>query len=47
MPEFFRGWKRKFGVVTLVMAYVSAVGWVRSITKWDSIYVNSTRFKSR
>ena len=30
MREFFRGWKRKLGVVTLVMACVLTAGWVRS-----------------
>lgn len=36
MMEFFRGWKRKVGVVTLVMACVLAAGWVRSrsIEEW-------------
>ena len=30
MREFFRGWRRKIGVVTLVMACVFMMGWVRS-----------------
>ena len=30
MREFFRGWKRKLGVVSLVMACVFMAGWVRS-----------------
>jgi len=30
MREFFHGWRRKIGVVTLVMACVLMVGWVRS-----------------
>jgi len=30
MGEFFRGWKRKVGVVTLLMACVFAGGWLRS-----------------
>src|SRR5580698_5128736 len=36
MREFFRGWKRKVGVVTLLMACVLTVGWMRSwtITDW-------------
>jgi len=29
MGEFFRGWRRKVGVVTLAMALVFMVGWVR------------------
>ena len=31
MREFFGGWKRKVGVVTLVMACVCALGWIWSI----------------
>jgi hypothetical protein len=30
MKSFFRGWRRKLGVVTLVMALVLMGGWVRS-----------------
>jgi hypothetical protein len=30
MREVFRGWRRKVGAVTLVMACVFAVGWLRS-----------------
>ena len=30
MGDFFRGWRRKAGLVTLVMACVLAVGWMRS-----------------
>ena len=32
MKEFFRGWRRKVGVVTLVMACVFMAGWMRSLT---------------
>jgi hypothetical protein len=35
MREFFRGWRRKVGCVTLVMACVFAVAWVRSFFIWD------------
>ena len=35
MGEYFRGWKRKIGVATLVMACVFAAGWVRSIFVHD------------
>lgn len=37
MYEFLRGWKRKVGVVTLVLACVFAAGWVRSDTYSDTI----------
>ena len=30
MGEFFRGWKRKTGMLTLVLACVFMAGWVRS-----------------
>jgi hypothetical protein len=35
MREFFRGWRRKIGVLTLLMACVFAAGWVRSFTVTD------------
>ncbi|WP_029246751.1 hypothetical protein [Schlesneria paludicola] len=37
MREFFRGWKRKLGVVTLVMACMLAILWVRSLCVWDGL----------
>ena len=30
MGEFFRGWRRKAGLVTLAMACLLATGWMRS-----------------
>jgi len=33
MGEFFNGWRRKTGVVTLVMACVLLAGWVRTINR--------------
>jgi len=35
MGEFFKGWRRKTGVVTLVMACVFMSAWVRSQTTID------------
>ena len=35
MGEFFRGWRRKIGVVTLMMALVLMGGWVRSMSVED------------
>ena len=35
MREFFNGWKRKLGVVTLLTACAFAAGWVRSLTIGD------------
>jgi len=39
MGEFLRGWKRKIGVLTLVMACVFAAGWVRSLSFEDTLDV--------
>ena len=36
MGEFFEGWRRKIGVVMLLMALVFVGGWVRSLTIQDS-----------
>ena len=35
MREFFTGWRRKVGVMTLMMALVFEVGWVRSLNIID------------
>lgn len=37
MGEFFKPWRRRCGVVTLVMAYVFATGWVRSLSFFEGI----------
>ena len=37
MGEFFRGWKRKVGVVTLILACAFAGLWVRSLYYQDQI----------
>ena len=39
MREYFRGWKRKMGVMTLVPACVLAVAWFRSLTDYDMAIV--------
>ena len=39
MREFFSGWKRKTGCLTLLMACVLAAGWVRSLTTEDSTLI--------
>jgi len=36
MSEFFKAWKKKIGCVTLLMALVFIVGWVRSHEYMDS-----------
>lgn len=35
MDEFFSGWRRKTGCVTLVLACVFATGWIRSLSTTD------------
>jgi len=35
MGEFFKGWRRKMGCITLVMACMFIVGWVRSYFYMD------------
>jgi len=37
LTRFFHGWRRRIGVVTLVMALVFMVGWVRSLDISDEI----------
>ena len=37
MRDFFRGWRRKIGVVTLVMACLFLLGWVRSLTHFEGV----------
>lgn len=37
MREFFRGWKTKTGVLTLVLASVLMAGWVRSRSRADTV----------
>jgi hypothetical protein len=41
MREFFRGWRRKIGVMTLVVACVFMAGWVRSCTTEDDFESDS------
>ena len=37
MSEFFRPWRRKIGCVTLLLACLFAVGWVRSLSQCDEL----------
>lgn len=39
MKEFFHGWRRKAGLVTLVMALILAVAWMRSYFFNDEVLV--------
>ena len=49
MREFFRGWKRRVGVVTLLMACGFMAGWVRSgmVDDWIMININANRVRFR
>ena len=40
MSDFFKGWRRKIGCVTLVMALVAMAGWVRSLLRQDIVSIN-------
>ena len=37
MGEFFKGWRQKLGLLTLLMACVAMGGWVRSFSVMDEI----------
>lgn len=43
MKEFFDGWRRKAGIVTLAMALVSAGIWVRGTVVTDQFYVGDSK----
>ena len=43
MGEFFKPWRRKMGVLTLVMAVLSATVWVRSLSIQDVFRVSLKR----
>ena len=40
MPTYFKPLRRKIGVVTLVMACVLMAGWVRSLSRCDTLFLN-------
>ena len=40
MKELFRGWRRKFGMVTLVIACVLTAGWIRSVQSCDYLEIH-------
>jgi len=41
MGDFLHGWRRKSGVVTLVMAALLTGGWIRSLERSDIVAVNA------
>lgn len=41
MGEFFKGWRRKAGLVTLAMACLLFVAWMRSLTTKDDCFAFS------
>ena len=45
MGEFFKGWRRKAGVVTLAMALLPAIGWMRSYIVEDRLAFTSGDFR--
>ena len=44
MGEFFSGWRRKVGIVTLLMALVAMAGWVRGRTSFDYFGIHHDAF---
>lgn len=44
MREFFRGWRRKVGVGTLLMACVVMGGWMRSVKTFDCFRLIQNRW---
>ena len=45
MQEFFKGWKRKVGCVTLVFVCAFTISWVRSLYRVDRFYLGATAAK--
>lgn len=43
MYTFFHGWRRKAGVVTLMMALASMAAWIKSGTAGDVVHVSTPR----
>ena len=44
MVEFFKGWRRKIGCVTLLMALVFMAGWLRNYFIRDSVQYSNGAF---
>jgi len=44
MGDFFHGWRRKAGCVTLVMAMIFASGWTRSLSAIDTFRISTIRY---
>lgn len=45
MRDFFKGWRRKIGVATLVMACVFTAGWIRSFAISDFLRMDCPKFR--
>src|SRR4051794_20138993 len=39
--DYFKPWRRKIGVLTLVITCVFMTGWMRSFATWDGIQIPS------
>lgn len=46
MREFLRGWRRRIGVLALVLACAFMGGWVRSYSEDDGFYFAGARLES-
>ena len=45
MGDFFKGWRRKVGLLTLLMACVFMGGWVRSQDRFDALDICGETFR--
>jgi hypothetical protein len=46
MGEFFKGWRRKTGCVTLVMACILSIGWARCFTQPERMIFRTRNWTS-
>jgi hypothetical protein len=42
MRDFFQGWRRKAGAVTLVIACIFMAGWIRGLSTFDAIFLGTS-----
>jgi len=45
MGDYFKGWRRKCGLLTLMMACVAMGGWVRSRDTFDELQINTAPWR--
>ena len=42
MIEVFSGWRRKLGIVTLLMTLTTMLGWMRSLVTTDFVWIHTS-----